>query len=170
MKLQVSIALVTSIFALATMTSAQEPQPDHARPANVSPSRPADEPSPFELANVRVELTVTDSAAPAASQRKTVTMLIAHGHMGRIRAQRPSGNAATLNVDATPRIIGDRVRLQVSLEYAAPLAGPNATRVASVSEVVTVVLEPGKSTVISQSADPSADRKVTVDVTVTILK
>ena len=170
MRPQMLVALVCMFFALGPSSFAQEPKREQPRPGNVSASEPAVERSPYDLANVRVELTVTDSAAPAQSQKKTVTMLIAHGRMGRIRAQRPSGDAATLNVDATPTIVDDRVRLQVSLEYAPPLSGPSATRFASVTEVVTVVLEPGKPTVISQSADPSADRKVTVDVTVTVLK
>lgn len=156
--------------AVVSSSAAQQPVREPQRPGNATPQRPSEERPRFQMVNVRVELTVTDSAASAEQQKKSVSMIIADGQMGRIRAQRHSENAATLNVDATPVITGDRVRLQVSLEYSPPMTPPNPARHASVTEVVTVILDPGKPTLISQSADPSADRKVTVEVTATVLK
>jgi hypothetical protein len=138
------------------------------RGANTSPARPADEPRPL-LTNVQVELTVTDSIGSAAPQKKTVSMLIADGRMGRIRSMRDQA-PAILNVDATPTIHGNQVRLQLTLEYSPPLSGEAATRYSHVNEMVTLMLQPGKPTLVSQAADPSADRKVTVEVTATILK
>jgi len=41
---------------------------------------------------------------------------------------------------------------------------------ASLHERLTVILESGKPTVISQEADPTSERKITVEVTATILK
>jgi hypothetical protein len=35
---------------------------------------------------------------------------------------------------------------------------------------MSLILESGKPTVVSQAADPSSDRKITVEVTATILK
>jgi hypothetical protein len=138
------------------------------RPANASAGRPTDEPRPL-LTNVQVELTVTDSMPSGSPQKKTVSMMIADGRMGRIRSTRDH-SPAVLNVDATPTIQGNQIRLQLTLEYSPPLSGEAATRFSHVNEMVTLMLQPGKPTLVSQASDPSADRKVTVEVTATILK
>jgi hypothetical protein len=41
---------------------------------------------------------------------------------------------------------------------------------ASLNENITLILESGKPTIVSQAADPTSDRKITVEVTATILK
>jgi hypothetical protein len=95
-------------------------------------------------------------------------MVTAAGNMARVRAQR--GGAAVLNVDATPRLQKDgRVVLQLSLEYR-PQEKVDATDAAPINEFLTVLLQSGKPLVVTQAADPSSDRKVTVEVTATILK
>ena len=40
----------------------------------------------------------------------------------------------------------------------------------SINERMTLILESGKPLVISQAADPTSDRKITVEVTATILR
>jgi hypothetical protein len=161
-----TLAVVMWALCGGPRVSAQEPQREQPRPANASPTKPTEErTSRFQTTNVRIELTVTDSVGPSGPQKKSISMMIADGHMGRIRALRGGGGEPMLNVDATPIITGERVRLQVSLEYVAP-----SIRLASITEVVTVIVDPGKPMVISQSADPAVDRKVTVEVTATILK
>jgi hypothetical protein len=107
--------------------------------------------------------------ASAAPLKKTVTMMIAEGRMGRIRSAREQ-STAVLNVDATPTIFGNQIRLQMTLEYSPPLSSESATRVAHVSETVTLMLGSGKPTLVSRAADPAADRTVSVEVTATILK
>jgi hypothetical protein len=163
------VVLLATLVAVPS-TPAQEPQREQARQANASPAQPAERRSRFQMSNIRVELTVTDSMGGGTPQKKTVSMMIADGQMGRVRAMQGGPFEPTLNVDATPEIVNERVRLQVSLVYIAPMAGVTATRVASITENVTVILDPGKPLVISQSADPAAERKVTVEVTATILK
>lgn len=166
------LAVLVLLAAFVTApASAQEPAERPQTAGNASPRQPAEERPRFtSTVNVRVELTVTDTMGPAAPQKKTVSMLIADGQMGRIRAQSGGPIEPTLNVDATPNLMGDRVRLQVSLEYHPPRPGSDAARVARVTELVTVLLDSGKPIMISQSADPAVDRKVTVEVTATILK
>ena len=41
---------------------------------------------------------------------------------------------------------------------------------ASLNEMLSLILESGKPTIVSQAADPTSDRKITVEVTATILK
>ena len=159
-------ALLLAASVLQASLAAQDATAQ--RPGNTSAAAPAEERRPL-LTNVQVELTVTDSMASASPQKKTVSMMIADGRMGRIRSTRDH-SPAVLNVDATPTIYGNQIRLQLTLEYSPPLTGDAAARYSHVNEMVTLMLQPGKPTLVSQASDPSADRKVTVEVTATILK
>lgn len=171
MKVKLLAVLVLLVAFVPASAPAQEPTERPQTAGNSSPRQPPEERPRFtSTVNVRVELTVTDTVGAGAPQKKTVSMLIADGQMGRIRAQSGAPVDPTLNVDATPHLMGDRVRLQVSLEYHPPLPGADAKRVARVTEFGTVLLDSGKPMMISQSADPAIDRKVTVEVTATILK
>jgi hypothetical protein len=107
--------------------------------------------------------------ASASPQKKTVSMVVVDGRMGRIRSTREH-STAVLNVDATPTIADGRIRLQLSLEYSPAVSGEAATRLAHINEMVTLMLQSGKPMLVSQTSDPSADRKVSVEVTATILK
>jgi hypothetical protein len=147
-------------------TSKEQP-----RPGNATAPRPADPAVPIRASsNIRVEITITD-AIGSTPQKKTVSMTIADRRMGRIRSTN-RGASAILNVDATPSIVteGNRVHLQLVLEYLPELTGESAPRVAPINEMITVVLETGKPMAVSQAADPASDRRVSVEVTATILK
>ena len=92
-------------------------------------------------------------------------MLIADGGGGRIRS---GNNQGVLNVDANASASSDstRIQLQVTIEYSPDRSATTTT----LNESVTLVLAPGKTTLASQSADPGSERKVTVEVTATIVK
>jgi hypothetical protein len=91
---------------------------------------------------------------------------------------------ARLNVDVIPQILASGlVRVELGLEYnprqapgtepghaQIPTPGQQPSGGTSLNERVTLVLEPGKSLMISQAADPISDRKITVEVRATILK
>lgn len=95
-------------------------------------------------------------------------MIVADGNIGRVRAQR--GNAV-LNVDATPRLQRDgRVALLLSLEYRPRETQETLDTMSPINELLTVLLQSGKALVVTQAADPTSERKVAVEVTVTVLK
>ena len=99
------------------------------------------------------------------------------------------GFLAPLNVDVEPTVLADgKIRLGLSVQYDVP-APPSldssgravesqaAVRSAlgsltrtEVRQNLRIVLESGKPLVVSQAADPVGDRKVTIEVTATILK
>jgi hypothetical protein len=169
------VAILCLLSALLpTSALPQDPaEPGQQRPStNVSPKRPPEEsrrsPDPEPKANVRVELTISDYTGTGAPEKKAVSMIVADGMTGRIRSVR-SPNSPTLNVDAQPRIgASDQIRVQLTLEYTPPVS--EKSRGTPINEFVTVLLQNGKPLVISQAADPSIDRKVTVEVTATVLK
>lgn len=132
--------------------------------------------------NVRLELTITDQRGSAPAISKTVTMTLADRHPGRIRTQgdvrTPQGlRPVILNVDGNASIIqGGRARVMLTIEYR-PVDRPLGTdteteRVTTpnINESLTVILDDGKPIVVSQSADPVTDRKVTVEAKITLLK
>jgi hypothetical protein len=157
-----------TIVAAAGIVIAQE---QVAKPPEQSakPPEPARTAPYVSTANVQIELSIADYLGSAAPQRKTVSMLIAEGYMGRVRSQR--GGAAVLNVDATPRLQKDgRIALQLIVEYRPRETADTLESYSPINEMLTVLLHSGKPLVVTQAADPSSDRKVTVEVTATILK
>jgi hypothetical protein len=134
------------------------------------------------LVNLRLEFTITDQVGTAAPVKKTVTMNVADGESGRIRTNaevyRKAGNSGSftsvpLMIDGTPEVEGTKIRLKASLEYqllddAAAADAPGGKT--SISQMVTSILNDGVQTILSQSADPLTDRKVTLEVKATIVK
>ncbi len=146
-----------------------------------------DEPSPPEfmrrsrgqLINLRLEFTVTDQIGTAPPVKKTITMNVADGESGRIRTnaevfrKNTAPTVVPLSVDASPEIEGTRIRLRASLEYQLLKEAPEPELPAgktSITQSVTAILNDGVTTILSQSADPLTDRKVTLEVKATIIK
>jgi hypothetical protein len=125
------------------------------------------------LQNVRVEVALTDSLPTDGPSKRIVTMMVVDNNAGQIRSQGP-GNYS-LNVDASPHIRPDgKIFLMLTLYYvpepAASQSGGGVRQPATLNESVSVIVADGKATIISQSADPRGDRKVTVEVTATAVK
>jgi glucose/arabinose dehydrogenase len=156
--------IATTTFVLAAAMSAQPAAPQKPAPPDQSQNQPPAR-NPAQLANIRVELTITDQRTDVQTPPKTVTLLVEDRQSGRIRTGR---NNVVLNVDARPEIVRDnRIRLMLSLEYT-----PQDTDRPSmaISETVAALLEDGKPLIVSQSADPSSDRKVRVELKATIVR
>ena len=168
MRTTVTTAMLLTAALFSGALSAQTGAPEQ-KAGNASPAR-AVNPEPHQsTANVQVELSIADYLGAAAPQKKTVSMLVAEGYMGRVRSTR--GQAAMLNVDATPRLQKDgRISLQLAVEYRPRETAETLDAMSPINEYLTVLLHSGKAIVVTQAADPSSDRKVTVEVTATILK
>jgi len=134
------------------------------------------------LTNVQIELTLTDQTGAGASDKKIVSMIASSGNWGKVRtagtvyppAEPPY--PVQLNVDARPLVsIEGPIQLEITLEYSPirgegdPKVGPRQ-RPSGINQSQTVVMQSGKSLVISQAADPISDRKVVVEVKATVLK
>jgi hypothetical protein len=160
-----------------------QPAPAAAAPAPAPPqtAKPAPpqtaKPAPTESAasqqndpiNVRYEITLRDEGGPRP-QTKNVTLLTTLGDISSVRV---NPGPSQLNVDAWPMGYRDgRVRTRISIEYNPPNPDTPESPVPTISirETVFVWLESGKPLVVSQSADPRSDRRLTVEVTATLLK
>ena len=186
------------ILALASAGAAQPaqgrgptPAPSEKPPVAVQSRGPAPSeappPPPGQPVNVKLDLTITDQIGPGEPSKKTVSMLVADRAVGNIRSI-ANTERATLNVDATPQIQQNgNIRLQLGLEYnprqgtrgGDKVKGPGGELLemtprdnsgSSLNQRVTIILEPNKPVILSQAADPLSDRKITVEVRVSIVK
>lgn len=153
------------------------PRPAEALRVPVAPPPPG---KPGQNVNVRIDLTISETAA-AAPDVKTVSMLAADASWGRVRSQgsaRPNAStgfgAVVLNVDARPTLLtGDNLRLELTVEYVPPMpdAAPfaDAARPARLHQSLNVILKSGRPLQVSKAVDPVTGRTTTVEVTATRL-
>ena len=174
-----------AILALATSTVIAQEKPATPQgprtPKATTPAPTEATPKPADVGqqvNVRIELTITDQRGDLAPISKTVSMIASDRSWSRIRTQgdvkTPLGfRPVILNVDARPVLTKDnRARVDLTTEYR-PVAAEADTEKSStpnINESLAVILEDGKSMLISQSADPVTDRKVKIEAKATILK
>jgi hypothetical protein len=174
----------------------QTPPPSGQTPAptTVEPARTTRQPTapglPSIPANVKLDLSITDTYT-GTPVKKTVSMLILNGQNGMIRTSNrlATGFNVGLNVDAAVMIQqGGLITVRVTFEYTpaqtttgivqtddvakaqaeqkfAPRPQP-----AELHESLSVILQDGKPLLVSQSADPTTDRKVMVELMATVLK
>lgn len=180
-----TVMVLTLAAALsATSVGAQQTsKPDEKTPAAAAKAEPratSIEPLPV---NIRIEVVITDQAGPGETAKKTVSMIVGDRQQNSIRTsaevrtnsgRRPVG----INVDARPAVNQKeptKVQLMFGLEYSPKSGSAGATDApepnsSSLSQRLTLNLESGKPLLVSQAADPASDRKITVEVTATILK
>jgi hypothetical protein len=176
--------VATLLIALATAAPAPPSSPSPSpRPGAEAPAK-ADAPAVAprgQLANVRLDIKVTERKGGAEPVTKVISMTVADRDQGKIRSVAevppgPGGNAfgtsVPLHVDARPVIEGNRVRLRISLDYTADRPVETSARPPNlnVKEDLSVILENGRSMTIADAVDPMGDRRVQVEVTATILR
>jgi hypothetical protein len=154
----------------------QTPTPRAPQPEE--PRRPAFRRQPV---NLKIDVTISDQRGSGAPITKVVSLTVADGEFGRIRSQVEVPIFATenspmrsvpLNVDARPEIVDGKIRLGLTIELEiVDMSVERGTRPKTeITETMSVILENGRPLVVSQSADPISDRKVSVEVRATILK
>lgn len=176
---------VALCMAIAAPAAAQLPPANNAVPPAAVSAPQQNEVAPF--ANVRLDLTILDQMATGAPARKTVTMYIADRSIANVRTTgriltREGWRDVLINVDARPTVIrgkNDAVRVDLGLEYR-PMAAQSSPAPTNMQEAnvqptalkqnVVTILDSGKPILISQAADPSSDRRISVELKATIEK
>jgi hypothetical protein len=184
-------------IALGQIGSAQDLQDKPPAPPGPT-QKPAEDPIPRlmppipALKNIQVEITIIDQVGSEPPLKKTLSVIAADVAGGSIRSKAtvaspkylPTGDPKDpknyiydelpLNVDIRPQITENKNRIRARLilnyetYYPAKTAGTP-----SVKSVVTidqhVMLDNGKPMIVSQSADATTDRKVSVELKATVL-
>ncbi|HSL23293.1 MAG TPA: hypothetical protein VK886_17320 [Vicinamibacterales bacterium] len=170
-----SCLVVLPAVALATQEppKPREKQETQERQEKREPPAPRPPVDTGQVVNVKVDITISEQAGSAAAQTKNVSIVAADGNTGRIRSYNPLGGARAgeLNVDVRPRLVqGGRVRVDLVVEYRPFAQGASEAATPGLSESMTVYLQEGKPLVVSQSADPNSDRRVTLEVRAQVLR
>ena len=196
--MKIRFVLFSACFLTASMAFAQSPSPVPGPKAKLLP--PAALPSPGEPAtpaapappavpftpqppspprqpiNIKIELTISEEGGTAPPVRKVVNAVAGDGFNGSVRetaSAAPGTPPTALNVDVYPVILANgKIRLTCNLQYTtdqgqSQSGGPGRT---DIRQNLVLILESGKSLVVSEAAGPVSDRHVTVEVKATILK
>jgi hypothetical protein len=179
-----------AVFVLFTLTASHVLAQAPAKPpAATKPTTPAAPPPPHsgQPINVKIDLTISEDGAPGVPLKKTVTAVVGDGYNGYVREQAVAQNqpgpgpfdrsVSPLNLDAMPTILQNgKIRLVCTIQYSS-IQRPQSERPQTERQIntdirqnLTLILDNGKPLVISQATDPITDRRVTVEVTATILK
>jgi len=187
LKRAVLLAACFAILAVPIAAGQQQPPPPPQPAANQEKPTPPPAPQPtppvanlrssYQPVTVRVDLTISDQVGTAAVVKKTMTLLAADGERASVRSinRTQDQRDAQFNVDARPVLTQDKIRLDLSVIYDPPeIPRTDSDKkfgwTTSLQQSMGILLENGKPMVVSQSADPRTDRKVTVEVKATILK
>jgi hypothetical protein len=178
--------LLVSLLATPATSVSQPPVPAATAKPSPAPAPARERQPPTPLANVRVDIKLTDRRGGGEPITKLVSMTIADRRNGMIRATADARlpgtkaelpinafntRAVPLNIDVAPMIEGDKVRLHVSLDYnsdnPADAAGYPPL---SLRQSIDVVADNGRPMVVADAADPVTDRRVQVEITATIVR
>ena len=187
-----TIAIVGLTLALSSISADAQTRTQPAPPAPAAPpaapapsakaAAPAPPAKPGQLVNMKIDFTIADQAGARPGDKRTVSLIVADGENGQVRSEPDSiqgMGSYQLNVDARPRLVGNKIRLGFTLQYSAPIPGEDEkptgrsgsmVRRTNLRESLSLILEDGKSLVVAQSAEPNTDRTVTLEVKATILK
>jgi hypothetical protein len=187
--LAIAIGLVTAPAIGSARAMQDQPNPEQTAQPTPKPSPPQEPPRrPIPAGpNVRVEITITDQSGSDTPVKKTLSVIAADRHNGSVRSKvtvavpGPEAPAVKtfryeelpLNVDVKTEVMENGlIRVQLILNY--ETFNPSRESGTAVRSVVTgnqtVMLENGKPLIVSQSADATTDRKVTLELKATILR
>ena len=183
------VAAFSATAAVAQTKPAAAPvKTEKTEKTEPAPAKAPAEPAPLPV-NIKIEVSITDQTGTNAPAKKVVTMIAGDRQSTNVRSSASvpvkvgSGPATsityrnvTINVDARPSIVlkePSKISVSFGLEYL-PKTGATQEEMepgmTSWSERLSLILESGKPMIVSQAADPTSDRKITVEVTATILK
>ena len=191
------VMLMCAVAVSGVTLGAQAAKPaatTQARPTTAPPPAPAEPPqqkaAPAEQAlpvNIKFEVVITDQTGSSPGAKKVVSMIVGDRQSTSIRSTASvpvksptmvgyNYRNVTINVDARPAILlkePNKILVSFGLEYN-PKGRSEAEEMepgmAAITERLGLIFESGKPIIVSQAADPTSDRKITVEVTATILK
>jgi hypothetical protein len=163
------IAMVLTGVAAAQGRQAAPPAPAAPAAPAAKPAPQAQPPEPGQLVNVRVDVVVVEEGGTEPPTRKEVSLVLADRRAGSVRSGARAQNLSSdswVNVDARPWLERNgRIRTLVTMGYASP---PHFSRGGDMK--FEPLLEDGKPLVVSRISSAISERRVTIEVTATILK
>ena len=142
-----------------------------AAPVAVTPPPPPSK-KRGQMINVRIDVTLSDSKGVP----KVLTMTVADQESGMNRTTAvvvPGAMSVdySFNADASPEVVGDRIRLRLTADAVVPVEAEKATAITpklALRQSQTVILNDGETVEIARAADPASPRTFTLSVKATI--
>jgi len=177
----------TAIFcALSLAVAAQAPPKPPAAPSKPAPA-PSEKPAPVRTGkdiNIRIDGTVIESRGDKVVDKKIISVTCVDGKSAFVRSSQSVAiktkgsdgfnyQDAPLNMDAEVNLRDDgRVLVKITVNYRGAPASADASDAIDrgIAQTVTVILRPGEPLMVAQSADSVGDRRVSLEVTATVLK
>jgi hypothetical protein len=188
-----TLMFVAAIGATSLAAQSRDQAAPAAKPQPPAAVKTPPEPPPLPV-NIRIDVSITDQTGTGNSAKKVVSMIASDRQPVNVRSsasvpvksptigpaavQSYSYRTVQINVDARPSVVQkepNKVSVNLGLEYL-PTTRVSAQEessdpgLTSWNQRLSVILESGKPMIVSQAADPTSDRKITVEVTATILK
>lgn len=172
----VTIVILTGLLTIPAF--AQEAKPPSAQQEGkvaVPPVRPPEPPA--QPTNIKIDVVISDQSGGRDPLRKSVSMIVADRQNNSIRSQGTARGSGHINLDARPviNVKDGKILISFGLDYQPAQPRNTGTEPAepgfsSLTQRLALNVESGKAVVVSQAADPTSDRRVTVEITATILK
>lgn len=165
---------------LATVLAANAPAQTPAPPPSARPAAAplAEGPGPDAgrrprrnalPATLQLRVVISDQAGTAEAQKKQLDMRIAEGERFFLRTLAYNTPASPrLNADARAEVVGDSASLQLTIEYGGQELGASEGKRNESGfkyQWSALVVELGKPTLVLQTSDPLAERKIAIEVT-----
>jgi len=175
------------VLGLSLAVAAQAPPTPAPGPAKVQPEKPAMAiPPPGRQGkdvNIRIDGTVIESRGDKVVDKKVISVTCVDGKGAFVRSSqqvpfRVKGSEGftyrdqPLNMDADVTLRDDgRVLARVTVEYRTVSTSESGDAIdGGIRQSVSVVLKPGVPLMVAQSSDAVGDRRVSLEVTATVLK
>ena len=171
MQVLAATVLLAAVCPVGLWAQETAPKPAEAQPAPApAPSRLQSAPA----ANIQLAVVLTDKIDGKTIKEEPVHLLLADRMLGRLRRRLPSIIDKSFELDVTPEIVGSRVKISMTVNYSAVSSDDTSSRDPSHTmnfvETVATLLDVGKPTTVVDIAGDAANRRVTLQVTATILK
>lgn len=189
-----TLAQVPAQFADQTAVAAQAQPAPPARPAAPAPAAPAAPPAAPAVAvpapaplvvqtfaragsaaprNIRFDIVITETGGSKPAT-KTISLTVSDSNgSGSVRnlVKAPGDSTVSLNVDVrgVQAFENGAVRAAVNVEYQ-PYTPDASAASSGIQSSITSMFQDGRRTQILQTSDPLSDRRITIEVTTTVMK
>jgi hypothetical protein len=158
------------VAVVSVALGAQAPAAAPAKPVDKAKPAPAAPPVPEAglPVNIRLDVAIVDQVGNNPLPPKTLTLMLADRSNSNTRA---SFSDRTVNMDARPTIVNDRIRMTVTISVDPPKNQGDPFQAGRQMQMLTSILESGKALVVMESVDPSDNnRKMMIELKATIQK
>ncbi len=169
MRHQFIVAIVACVLVDIAGVAAQQPAPPSPLPSPPPAAAPTPRPptAPSDV-NIQIDATIQSQASGTPPVSRSITTIVTNGGSNSFRVQPGDQTGPRVNGDFRAEIRDGRIELGFSLDVYITEANSPGIRYRGSNN--RVLVENGKTLIVSKVPDALTNRTITVAMTVTILK